>query len=503
VGGCLDPSRYAATPACDLLAAAARGQIGLDHRLLHALVDDPARSLPEMLRFALEDRGQDRVVLEEDLVSIFRHLKTPEALPYFIELVRRRPHDISDELVEAFSLFPQKSTELLLDLYRELGEEEGEEVAFLLASLRVRNEEVLKTLLARLESDPGEAAFCLGLYGDPAARPALERLLTEDGGKIEDWARRSVQEAIADLDLPEPQTDHPAFDIWETYPEQAPPQFSILTEPERLELLSSSSAEFRAGAAASFLDEDLSEPVRQRLLEMGRNDPEPSVRASAWEALATAVDRPDIREALFSRLTGETAHPEERCGALVGLASEADDPVVRRWMTAFYQRPDMRAKALEAMRRSYDRRFAAHFPPHLDDPDPKVRRQAIWGVGQLGIQTEAARLRTLFDNEEFREDALLAYTLSVPAEISRGRARQLLRKVENAAGGLSLSEAEIVQWAIDRRLELRGLDPVFSVTEEEEPPEEIPEDELPSPKPGRNDPCPCGSGKKYKKCCGG
>lgn len=21
------------------------------------------------------------------------------------------------------------------------------------------------------------------------------------------------------------------------------------------------------------------------------------------------------------------------------------------------------------------------------------------------------------------------------------------------------------------------------------------------PKPGRNDPCPCGSGKKYKKCC--
>lgn len=23
-----------------------------------------------------------------------------------------------------------------------------------------------------------------------------------------------------------------------------------------------------------------------------------------------------------------------------------------------------------------------------------------------------------------------------------------------------------------------------------------------SPKPGRNDPCPCGSGKKYKKCCG-
>jgi uncharacterized protein YecA (UPF0149 family) len=23
----------------------------------------------------------------------------------------------------------------------------------------------------------------------------------------------------------------------------------------------------------------------------------------------------------------------------------------------------------------------------------------------------------------------------------------------------------------------------------------------PDPKIGRNDPCPCGSGKKYKKCC--
>ena len=23
------------------------------------------------------------------------------------------------------------------------------------------------------------------------------------------------------------------------------------------------------------------------------------------------------------------------------------------------------------------------------------------------------------------------------------------------------------------------------------------------PKVGRNDPCPCGSGKKFKKCCGG
>ncbi|WP_414146251.1 SEC-C metal-binding domain-containing protein [Campylobacter sp.] len=25
---------------------------------------------------------------------------------------------------------------------------------------------------------------------------------------------------------------------------------------------------------------------------------------------------------------------------------------------------------------------------------------------------------------------------------------------------------------------------------------------MPNNKPSRNDPCPCGSGKKYKDCCG-
>jgi uncharacterized protein len=32
---------------------------------------------------------------------------------------------------------------------------------------------------------------------------------------------------------------------------------------------------------------------------------------------------------------------------------------------------------------------------------------------------------------------------------------------------------------------------------------DTPESRRGSPKIGRNDPCPCGSGKKYKKCCGG
>jgi uncharacterized protein YecA (UPF0149 family) len=39
---------------------------------------------------------------------------------------------------------------------------------------------------------------------------------------------------------------------------------------------------------------------------------------------------------------------------------------------------------------------------------------------------------------------------------------------------------------------------------EEEPELPPPVDTIRSeePRTGRNDPCPCGSGKKYKKCCG-
>jgi len=58
-----------------------------------------------------------------------------------------------------------------------------------------------------------------------------------------------------------------------------------------------------------------------------------------------------------------------------------------------------------------------------------------------------------------------------------------------------------VMFALDERLRLAGLDPVFAADASEEPeePQQQPE---PAGKPGRNDPCPCGSGKKYKKCHG-
>ncbi len=103
---------------------------------------------------------------------------------------------------------------------------------------------------------------------------------------------------------------------------------------------------------------------------------------------------------MAAKLNDEAAPLEERCGALVGLAFESDDPIVRARMLEFYEIPESRAKALEAMWRSLDRSFAEFMPQHLADPDPEIKRNAIWGTGYLGIGTEAGKLREFFDEED-------------------------------------------------------------------------------------------------------
>jgi uncharacterized protein YecA (UPF0149 family) len=48
------------------------------------------------------------------------------------------------------------------------------------------------------------------------------------------------------------------------------------------------------------------------------------------------------------------------------------------------------------------------------------------------------------------------------------------------------------------------INQVFIETDKSAKPKEsaAPQPKQATPKVGRNDPCPCGSGKKYKKCCG-
>jgi hypothetical protein len=132
-----------------------------------------------------------------------------------------------------------------------------------------------------------------------------------------------------------------------------------------------------------------------------------------------------------------------------------------------------------------------------EDPDPAVRRQAVLRLGALQMRGELYRLPPLFRDEQVRREALPAYAALAPLEPSRPGARQCLRKIERIAGGLSAQEGAEVEQILDMRLARAGRFPAFQeiVAEEEEPP-------VRHGKLGHNEPCPCGSGKKYKKCCG-
>jgi HEAT repeat protein len=507
-----DPSRLEEIPVYDLLEAAAKAHVGIDHRWAKAILDRGERAIRDLLKFGLEDRSGDEVDLEEDLVAMFRYLGSTEAIPYLISRIKAQPEDVEDDIVEALIHLGKPVVDPLLQLYDEVGEEEGSDVAFILASLGIRDERILKLLLERLDYDAGDGAFLLGLYGDPAGRPALDKMLAEVDPEDEDLRREIVfaGEQIDAGGVREPHEEH--FDFWSAYPEKAVPPADVLSEEERLEMLSSPALEYRIEAAESFRGSKMSAIVRDRLLATAKADPEPRVRDAAWRSLAEAVDEKPVREAMKRVIRDSSASMLERSGALVALAQGEEDPEVTRLIHRFYDDPETRARALEAMWRSLDREFAPIFPKHLDDPDLEVRRNAIWGVGYAGLSREAPRLEKYFEDEELRADALFAYALAMPGPVSRGRVRGMLRRIDQLATGLSMGEAELVKVALDQRLAMHGLEPVF--TQEQEEDEESAEAwaaanntlvEMPEAGParaGRNDPCPCGSGKKYKKCCG-
>jgi hypothetical protein len=500
----ITPGEFGRVSTHELLETAAAGYAGLDHRFLHAILDRPEESFPDLLRFALEDREDDRVDLIGDLFQIFRYLDRPEALPFYVEMVRQQPEDVEDELIFLFRRFGAAALEPLLKLHEELAEENAGDVPFLLAGLNVRDPRILNLLLERLEFDVSDAALCLDVYGDPAAIPALRDIL-EKIPADEASLRHEVESAIDSLRAgpksAEPDEPIEKFDIWEYYPDTDIPAFDVIPAEERLELLEHPSAELRAQVATSFMPEVISTETRARLLEVARGDSDANVRGRVWEALGGHDNAPEIVNAMLAVVRNPDAPLEERTGAVVGLAQQTDLPEVRRAIEELYGHPATRAKALEAMWRAADKVFAAYPPKHLDDPDMAVRRQAIWGVGYMGLDSEAGRLRALFKDDEFRPDALFCYALAAPMKISRYNAETLMKDIDRMAGGLNDDEMQTVGLAIDQRLVSKGLRPLFGsgdheFEDEDEPPAAV------STKVGRNDPCPCGSGKKYKKCCG-
>jgi len=494
------------------LREAAQGHRGVDRRLIQSILDDCLSRDPEaaqeVLAFARSPHEQDRLDLDPLLVDLFHHWGTPESLDFLIDVVRRTHEDVNDELVQTLLPFGERAVEPLLKLYEELGEEQGSDIAFLLAGLGVRDPRVLELLLDRLQFDAGDGALCLELYHDPAARPALETMLAEIPAE-EVELRRDLQHALQELGEPAPVYEPIPFDIFAEYPERALPAFEVLSEPERMQLIESPDPETRAAAAHSFFNQELDPKTRAALFRLAQTDPDAKVRARGWESLADATEDAGIRTAMLAILTDASRDIVERGGAAVGLYAVADKDEVSSALQALYEEDGVlaRAKALESMWRSLWKPFARFFPQHLEDPNKEILRQAIRGAGYFQLTRHADKIASYFeqegDLEDLREDALFAYALAMPGETTRGRIRGMLRKIDSIAN-LSASEAELVMFALDERLRLAGLDPVFAADDSETPQQEEERAAPPAPsgKVGRNDPCPCGSGKKYKKCHG-
>jgi hypothetical protein len=463
----LDPNRLLEAPAGEVLEAAAVGHLGLDHRFLHSLVDRPTEAIPAALRFAERDGSHDAVDLAPELIALFRYWKTPEALPFYIRYIREAPEDIPADLIEAIVEIGQPALEPLIALYKDSDESEGSEVAFILASLGMHDPRVLSILIDRLEIDPSDGVFLLGLYGDAAAAPAIEKKAGELGEVSEalrnEFAQtlEQLRETLSGEEL-RAAHENDSFDIWALYPEEADLPVELLDEDERAELFQHPVSSMRAGAVASFFNRELTADLRAKLLGLARNDPAASVRARAWEALTEATEQTEVVEAMLQALRNPELSIEERSGLLVGLAPEADRNEVRLAIVDLYNTSQGRAKALEAMWRSLHPSFRDYFAKHLDDPDLEIRRGAVWGAGYYGLKSELDRLRKLFDDEDLRSDSLFAYALALPAELSRGRMKGLLARVEKDAHGLSEMEEELVKAALDERLMLAGKEPFFS-----------------------------------------
>jgi SEC-C motif len=482
-----------------LLTEAALGRIGVDRALIRKILDadDPA----SILAFSRAPSQSHRIDLDPLLIDLFRHYQTPEALDFFINVARHAGDDVSDDLILALLPFRERAVEPLLALYEELGEEDAEDVAFLLAGLQIRDPRILAVFLDRLEFDAADGAFLLSLYGDPAARDPLEKMLAEIPSEDKEL-RREIQYAVDNLHDPEPYQPIP-FEILREYPERELPVFDLLTEPERLEMFADPDAQIRAGAAHSFFNTTLNAKSRAGLFHLAQSDPDPKVRGRAWESLADSTEDKAILSAMLAVLKDESRPDEERGGAAVGLYAVADQDEPHRGIESLYEKGGIaRAKALEAMWRSLWPQYAKFFPSHLDDKDPKIVREALRGAGYFELTRHAEKIAQYFDADEpfdhLREDALFAYALAMPGETTRGRVRGMLRKIDSITD-LTPYETEVVQFALDERLRLHNLDPVFSAEEEHD---HEPEPEPAPSKVGRNDPCPCGSGKKYKKCHG-
>lgn len=459
----LSPAEYETLTPAELLDAVSSGEVGFDHAFFDSFLRDRESALDALDAFVAADHEDDRVDIEDQVFELYRHLKDPRAIPFYMLLLRSQLDGVRDELIEAFAEIGEPAVQPLLDLYNEVEEEEGGEIAFVLAAMQIVDSRITELLLSRLEYDAQDAAICLGLHRDPAAKPALEKLLDEvavlpDPGLI----KSDVEDALARLNSVEAEVQRPAFNIYEEYAEFTPPFFEVMEAKESLEWLASSDPRVRLAVAESLEDVDITEEIAATLPSLALAEEDLTVRCALWKSLLQTDLSAELAEELKTRLGDTSVEALERATLAIVLARGNYDEVLKSRILDFYSNVEQRPLALEAMWYTNDTEFLPLIEGHLEDEDLDTRRAAILGVGFFVDTSSASKLVPAMSVESLRNDAIYSYALAHPGEVSRVTAQKVLKHVDQVAGGLNPDESELAMSAIDLRLSISGGRPFFA-----------------------------------------
>lgn len=459
----LQPSQYASTPVATLLHEAARGTIGFDQRVFDAIVSRPEEAGTALLAHGINPPEDSRFEIDADIVNLLSALPQVDALEYVVKILREGFEDLPVSFVTVVRALGERAVQPLVDVYSEMEEDASGEVAFLLASMGIRDAKIQKLIEDRLEYDMEDGAMLAGLYGDKALLPKLEKMLAEVG------KNREVEFAIESLKSDAPAVPEPPFDPREEYPEAAMPAFDMLEDQEIFQVaMEHEETSTRLEALDILEDLELSAAYVKPLLGVATGDANLDIRAAGWRTLNRLSQVQEVRKAAEATFEDASLPRQLRVAALITLLPKYPLAKWKPSLQEFLDDAGSRADAVQAMWRSREPVFGSSFGVFLDDADLKVRIQAIRGAGVMGDKTSIAKLRTAFADEDLRKDALFAYAMAVPTEVSASRMRSLLKRIDEEAGGLLPNEATNVQLALDMRLESAGKAPIFFPDEEED-----------------------------------
>jgi uncharacterized protein len=143
-------------------------------------------------------------------------------------------------------------------------------------------------------------------------------------------------------------------------------------------------------------------------------------------------------------------------------------------------------------------------PPYVFEVEPGQVPGRAWARGfMLGVGFAPEDWDNLFEDEEQGDLFVIPLVAGeVDAEWPKERLPKELQ--DDVVTSLAVGFARSYRHFAEARRE--NADDVYDDVLEDE---DLDDDAYypdtyvrPAPKVGRNDPCPCGSGKKYKKCCG-